>query len=121
MNPNTIKKRWEREDQAAIDAAFTELLSTYEGRKMLWWLLQVGRFGTQPFTGHALTTAFDCGQLNIGQQIFERITLVSPEGFIQLMKEQADERARRDAELNGSSASDGDDGDVVGNGGGGAE
>jgi hypothetical protein len=57
--------------------------------------------GQQPFANNALQTAFACGELNVGQRVLDRITSVSPEGYLEMMKEMADERARRrDAELN---------------------
>lgn len=109
-NPNTIKRRWLKEDEDAVSGAITALLQHAQGRKFLWWCLQIGRFGTQPFAGNALTTSFACGELNVGQQFFDRISSVSPEGFIQMMKEQADERTRRDAELTRASAPNGGNG-----------
>ena len=35
----------------------------------------------------------------MGQQVLDRITSVSPEGYLEMMKEMADERKRRDSEI----------------------
>lgn len=94
-----LKHKWQEQDNAEIDAAIGALLQHGGGRRYLWWLLQVGRVGTQPYSQHALNTAFACGELNVGQQILERITSVSPEGYVTMMKEQADERRNRTTEL----------------------
>lgn len=102
MKADTLKRRYLREDEQAIDNAILALLKHYEGRKFLWWCLQMGKVGAQPFTGNALTTAFGCGELNIGNQFLERITSVSPEGYVTMMKEMADERTKRDTELAGA-------------------
>lgn len=99
MNPETLKRRWLREDEQKIDAAVAALLQHEHGRRLLWWLLEQGKVGQQPFTGNALTTAFGCGELNVGQRILDRVTSVSPEGYVELMKEMASVRKQRDDEL----------------------
>lgn len=99
MTEHQLRAQWQKEDEAAIDAAITALLQHTHGRKTLWWLLRIGRVGTQPFANNALQTAFGCGELNVGQQVLDRITSVSPEGYLEMMKEMADERTRRDSAL----------------------
>lgn len=99
MNENTIKRRWAREDEAAIDEAIIALLKHRQGRKFLWWLLQLGGVGLQPYANNALQTSFNCGTLNVGNQILEQLLRTMPEGYIEMMKENADERRTRDGEL----------------------
>lgn len=102
MRAETLEERWRREDEAQIDSAIDALLQHGHGRRLLWWLLQIGRVGGQPYTGNALNTAFSCGELNVGQKILDRIISVSPEGYLTMMKEQADERTNRTGALNGT-------------------
>lgn len=102
MKEQRLRERWKREDEAAIDAALNALLQHAHGKKFLWWLLQIGKVGQQPYTNNALATAFNCGELNVGQQILDRITSTSPDGYVQMMKEAADERTRRNTELAGA-------------------
>lgn len=99
MNIETLKKRWLKEDELKIGSAVGKALANVEGRKFLWWLLEIGKIGNQPYAGNALNTAFACGELNVGQRILDRIISVSPEGYLIMMKENADERKERDAEL----------------------
>lgn len=106
MTEHRLRERWKQEDETAINSAFEALLKAPNGRKVLWWLLQIGRVGQQPFANNALQTAFGCGELNVGQQVLDRITSVSPEGYLDMMKEMADERSRRDNELNSLRQSD---------------
>jgi hypothetical protein len=110
MNENILKRRWAREDDAAIEEAIHALLKHRQGRKFLWWLLRLGGVGLQPYASNALQTSFNCGTLNVGNQILEELLRVSPEGYIEMMKENADERRNRDAELaaarNGNAESD---------------
>ena len=100
MNEEKLKRRWLKEDELKIDSAVSQAIADKEGRKFLWWLLEIGRIGTQPYSGNALNTAFSCGELNVGQRILDRIISVSPEGYLLMMKENNDERKERDAELN---------------------
>lgn len=99
MNEEKLKLRWQKEDNLAIESAVSKMVADSEGRKFLWWLLEIGRIGMQPFAGNALATAFACGELNVGQRILDRIISVSPEGYLTMMKENNDERKERDAQL----------------------
>ncbi len=100
MNVEKLKRRWLLEDELKIDSAIAAAVGTREGRKLLWWLLTIGRVGTQPFSTNALNTAFACGELNVGQMILDRIISVSPEGYLSMMQENNDEHKERDALLN---------------------
>ena len=106
MNKEKLKRRWQKEDELKIDSAVSQAISSTEGRKLLWWLLEIGRIGLQPYANNALNTAFNCGELNVGQRILDRIISVSPEGYVSMMKENESERRERDGELD----NDNDDG-----------
>lgn len=100
----------QRQVNIEIDAAIAHLLKMREGRRFLWWLLQIGKVNQQPFTMDARTTAFNCGELNVGQQVLARITLVQPAGYLQMQEENLNEynaRVRADADARTDSA-DGD-------------
>lgn len=97
-------RRYARQDKRLRDAAVEALLQNEAGRKYLWWLLEVGWVGQQPFAQNALVTSFNCGQLNVGQQILNHILEVNPAGYVQMQKESQDEWSRRtsaDAGANG--------------------
>lgn len=81
-----------KNEQDEIDEAARAMLSTYRGRKYLWWLLKISKFGLQPFSGNALTTSFYCGELNVGQQIVAHLTKVDPQGYIKMLQEQENGR-----------------------------
>lgn len=99
-----IKRRWEREDKTDIDAAIATLLSAPQGHKFLWWVLQVGKVAAQPFSpGAPDVTAFNCGELNVGNQIMLRLMEANPDGYTNMQKEMLNARAARDAELNAAS------------------
>ena len=82
----------EKAEQDRIDTATGALLQSPDGRSFLWWLLDIGRLDTTPFTSNALTTAFACGEQNIGLQVKAQLITTDPEGFLNLLKEKAHDR-----------------------------
>jgi len=97
-------RRYEKLDEDAINKATTALLRSPDGRKFVGWLLDITRYGQQPFTGNALSTAFACGELNVGQQFLARATDVDPEGFLAFLKERAHDDDARTLDLNGTTS-----------------
>lgn len=107
-----LQERFEREDTLARADALRALVSQPYGRKYLWWLLQIGKVGMQPMTSaDPALTAFNCGALNVGQQILAHLTEIAPEGYLQMMKENSDERSRRNTELAAADAPSANSGD----------
>lgn len=98
MNEKAAQRKireYARQDLLAIEAAIRANLASYEGRKFLWRLFELGRVGTQPFSGNALTTAFGCGELNVGNGILQLISEVDPMAYGRMMQEHLDEHTRR--------------------------
>lgn len=92
-----LQRSWEKEDKRSRDDAVLALVQHKNGRKFLWWLFQITEsIGVTAFTGNALTTAYKCGQQDVGHQILAHLTEVAPDGFLTMMKENADERSTRD-------------------------
>lgn len=84
-----------------------------EGREYLYWLLELCKMGRNPYSGNALSTAFSCGELNVGQQIQAHIIEIAPAEFLKMLAEKEEERlnAERpadDADAGTDSESDAD-------------
>lgn len=77
-----------REVSLRIDTAITHISGTREGREFLWWLMQQGRVGSQPYSANALNTAFACGELNVGNAILARLISVDPAIYVRMQQEQ---------------------------------
>lgn len=95
------------------DAFIQDVLKRPDGRAFIWWLLQIGKFGTQPFGVQDSITNFNCGELNVGQQIFAAIIEADPAGFLRMQQEINDARraspqpdAGTDSELDPNTDSD---------------
>ncbi len=114
LTGNPVEERLKREqeklakiDDQRIDRAFMQLLDNPEGQQFVWWLLQIGRVGNQPFTSDPAITAFNCGELNVGNQILARLISVSPQGYVNLQTIRKAEDDRRTEYL--ARLRDGDD------------
>jgi len=94
-------------DEADIDETFRVLLTLPKGRKALWWLMQIGKIGVNPFAGERNLTDFQCGELNVGQQIQARMMQVNPDGYVNMLKERQAEYEQRNDLL--SRVNSGDD------------
>lgn len=84
-------KRIEFEKRAAVES----LLKHPHGRTYLAWLLEIGHAdpGTQPFSTDPMVMGFNCGEMNVGNQVLAHILEVSPEGYVTLLKEREREEA----------------------------
>lgn len=87
------QRKAEKLDSISRGLAVRGLLSSPEGRAYLWWLLQIGRYGVQPFAADSERTAFNCGELNVGLQILAHILETDPAGFVRLQEEHKDARS----------------------------
>lgn len=101
MDERAEYRKNKRQAQAAKlrrDNAVRAMLQHSDTREYLMWLLEIGKVGMQPFTTNALTTSFNCGELNVGQQIFDHILEVDTAGYVQMMKERENERPVADTD-----------------------
>lgn len=71
-------------------------LTFAQGREFFYWLLSITALKANPFTTNALAMSFNCGQMNVGQQIEGLLTTLSPENYLLMLKEQEDARRELD-------------------------
>lgn len=95
LTPTELQKQWEEADQLEIENQYRDLLSTPRGRKFLFYQLGITKFMNNPFTGNALTTSFNCGEMSIGQRLMADITSVDPIGWSKMQQEANDEHRTR--------------------------
>jgi len=94
-----LQKKIEDEERQLQDKALNALLSTYEGRRLFWWMLEEAGIGGQPFTPDPHTTAFRCGELNVGNKILSRLFEVYPEAYVTMQKENEDAARAREQRI----------------------
>ena len=90
-----LQRKWQKEDDDTWSNGLAEVLRTALGRRLLWLMLEEAGCFQQPYTGNALDTAFNCGQLGVGNKLLARITAVHPDAFLAMMKENQNVRSRR--------------------------
>lgn len=93
--------------QANLDKAINMLAERLEGRDLLWWLLEQCHIAQQPFTANALTTSFNCGEMNVGLKIQSRIIEANPAVYVRMMQERQDAGRADDSSSNNSSVDNG--------------
>lgn len=86
-----------RQVEKAIKAAKTkaevreegllQLMKSVQGRAWLYGLIELCGPGQNPFVADALRTAFNCGELNIGNQLVAQCHACSTELYLVMMKE----------------------------------
>jgi hypothetical protein len=98
MDEKLEKKRFnklqsvEKQRRLRLDDFVKVMMTTHQGREYMYWLLELTRVGQQPFTGNALTTMFNCGELNIGQQITAHVMEVAPDDYLKMLREKQEEQ-----------------------------
>jgi len=101
----------QRQSRLRRDNFVRAAVETREGREYLYWLLELGKMGQNPYTSNALSTAFACGELNVGQQIQAHIIEIVPNAFLKMLAEKEEERlnAERSADDTDTGSDSGDD------------
>lgn len=63
------------------------LMAHKAGRRVVWQLLADSGVFRNPFNNSGSVTAFNCGQMNLGQQMMARILDHTPDAYIAMLKE----------------------------------
>lgn len=84
------------EDQLSTEKAEVHmLLSTYEGRHLLWRILEKCGIYRTSFTGDAQLTAFREGERNIGLWVLTEIVFTNGPDTFSIMSREAEERREK--------------------------
>ncbi len=90
----------DREQRAKRIQFIRGALTLPQGRDFFYWLLGITGLKANPFATNALTMSFNCGSMNVGQQIELALIEADSELFLAMLKEQED--ARRADDTNNS-------------------
>jgi hypothetical protein len=95
-----LKDRWQKEDRTDRQEALAALMQHSKGRALVnHWLTISRAIGVNPFAPNALQMSFNCGELQVGQMVMAEAIEADPEGFLTLLREQANAKSRRASEL----------------------
>ena len=82
-----IQRRSDKASQESVDAFLRHSMGLVDGRRYFYGLLVRCHVFANPYTGRAGTTAFACGELNVGQQVLADIMRIAPDEYVQMMRE----------------------------------
>lgn len=99
----------DRQSRLRRDNFVRAAVETREGREYLYWLLELGKMGHNPYSGNALSTAFACGELNVSQQIQAHIIEIVPNAFLKMLAEKEEERVNVRPDPDSDAGTDSDD------------
>lgn len=90
------KAEEERAQQLIADDDFLWWIGDKRGRRALYQLLsETGVFRNPYVNGSGDTTAFKCGEMNVGQRLLAKLQRLSPETFHIMTKEHEHGRRKR--------------------------
>lgn len=104
-----LKKDFERQRELWIEDGIKLALDDRRGRQMLWWMLGIAGVGGLPKGSDAQDTYFRLGELNVGQQLLDKIIQLNPQAYLIMQQENYNDRAeyeRRALELQPQSGTD---------------
>lgn len=81
----------EKAKRLRLDNFIVAAMGTSQGREYFYWLMEIAHIGRNPFTANALSTSFECGELNIGQQVQAHIMDVAPGLYLQMIQDKQEE------------------------------
>jgi hypothetical protein len=99
MKRSALEAKYLKEDRDARLEFIRAAVGTREGRLFFWWLLQIGKFGVNPFARDALVMSFGCGEQSVGGQVLAELVSAAPRAFPEMMTEQEVLREGRDSAL----------------------
>lgn len=92
-----------------------ELMARTNGRAWVLGILERCHIFANPFVGLDAKTNFNCGEHNVGIQIFNQIVRCAPDDYVRMMKERNERDAARSADAE-SKRSENRDGGVEASG-----
>jgi hypothetical protein len=119
-NPRHIRKAEKRARSIEASSALYlhATMATVEGRAWFYALLERCHVFHQPFNLNALQTAFNCGEMNIGQIILAEIMVICPDQYLFMLREHTDGRTSTSDDRHSGHSPDarGPDNNLAGNG-----
>ena len=97
-----IQRRATEVEDSSCDAFIKHAMGVVDGRVYFHRLLVRCHVFSNPFDGNARVSAFNCGELNIGQQVFADIMRLVPDDYVQMMREAHARSTATDVRLNRS-------------------
>jgi hypothetical protein len=82
-----IQRRQAKAEDDTRDTFIQHSMGVVEGRMYFHALLVRCHVFANPYAANGRSTAFNCGELNIGQQVLADIMRLCPDEYVQMMRE----------------------------------
>ena len=82
-----------------LRAAFSELLGSAAGRRVLMWVLDVSGIYGDAYQGNDAATNYVLGQKSMGLRVLDKINNVGPHAYPRMLLARADDIAMNNAAL----------------------
>ena len=91
MTSRRRQHRIQKNDAARIEEAVHALIHSIDGRRFLWWLLDLTHVLNNAFDAESdRLTTFRLGEQNVGLQLLELIEKVDADAWVKLRQEHLD-------------------------------
>lgn len=94
-----VREDFRRQRELRIEDGLKQSLSTRHGRQALWWMLEICGVGALPWADTDRQTNFRIGELNVGQQLLNRIIQIDASAYIKMQQENLDDDRALDTRL----------------------
>lgn len=93
----SVKKRKTKAqlEQERLDEELRKVLSLYEGRSFIWWMLEQAGIYRTTFNESASLGAFQEGMRQLGLQLLARLDEVDPNAYAQMRLEALKRKERQ--------------------------
>jgi len=72
-----------------LDAAFRDILTTEAGRRVVFWMMEQGSIYSDPFAGNDSITNYTIGGQAPTRRLIERLNVIEPRLYPQLLLDMA--------------------------------
>lgn len=93
-------------EEADLDRSFRALLSSDEGRRVLFWVLEQAGIYRDAFAGNDAATNYVLGSQAVGRRLIQRIDLIDARLYPRLLLDVADMREMERAAAHGEEDDD---------------
>lgn len=88
MTPEQFDAQIRKRDEEDLRS----ILKTVYGRRFIWRMLKQCHIGELPWVQDSPdATAFNCGQINIGNILLKDVVRIKPEAYLEMMKQQKED------------------------------
>ena len=93
-DPEDVRRRVteDRRRAAGSKTVIRQIMASSEGRAWLYRFLSMCHVYQNPFSQNALSMAFMCGEMNVGQRLMADVVTAAPDKYFDMLSEQGEKQ-----------------------------